>query len=130
MCSCRCSFRTLEKCPEPVETAFQHLLVSADPFGFIIQSTRPQSAGPHSSDFLCGYQSRSLKDLHVLLHARQCHREGLSQLRNGAVRLAESFENTTTRGVCDRGERGIETERILNHMVQYSVNACPSQGHA
>ena len=68
---------------------------------------------------------RLLQDADVLLHAREGHVELLGQFRDGSVSAHQLLQNTTSGGVRERGEGGIEMGTfILNHMVHYIAHTC------
>src|SRR5258707_5600526 len=123
-------FQFLDNLFQLVEACFPELAVPPDPRRLILQPARPQLAGPHATDLLCGHETGLLQDADVLLHARQGHVELLGKVRDRSVCTSELVQNAATGGVRKRGERGIEAgSRILNHTVQYVAHGfAASQG--
>src|SRR5260221_4722514 len=125
-------FQFLDNLVQLVEACVPELTVPLDPRRLILQPARPQLAGPHATDLLCGHETGLLQDTHVLLHARQGHVELLGKGRDRSVCTSELLQNAASGGVRERGERGIEAGlRILNHGVQYLAHglaACQGKG--
>jgi hypothetical protein len=54
--------------------------------------------------------------------------ELLGKVRDRSVGTSQLLENAASGGIRERGERGIEAVRRLNHMVQYSAYGGGMQG--
>src|SRR5688572_27357006 len=110
----------LDNLVQRIEACVPELAVPFDPRRFFLQSAQAELAGPHTPDLLRGDEPRLLQDADVLLHAREGHVELLGKVRDRSVCTPELLQNAASRGVRERGERGIETGfQILNHVVQY-----------
>ncbi len=56
----------------------------------------------------------------VLQHRRELQRQRLGQVADGAGRLTlQAGEDGTARRVTERGERAVEVDTILHHVVKY-----------
>src|SRR5690606_6862164 len=109
-----------------VETCAPELAVALDPCRLFFQPARAELARPHPSDLFRRDQPRLLQDTDVLLHAREGHTELLGKLRDGSIRARQPLQAAASRGVRERGERGIQVGLlILNHSVHYK----PAEGH-
>src|SRR5262249_42892991 len=124
-------FQLLDDLVQLVEACVPDLAVPLDPGRLFLEAARADLAGPHAPDFLRGDEPGLLQDADVLLHAREGHLELLGKVRNRRVGTPELLENAASRGVRERGERGIETTfLILNHSVQYNARIGVMQGEA
>src|SRR6266566_4136150 len=61
-------FQFLDKFVQLVEACGPELAVALDPRRLILEPARPQLAGPHATDLLCGHKTGLLQDADVLLH--------------------------------------------------------------
>src|SRR3954467_12261614 len=117
-------FQFLDNLVQLVKAREPELAVALDPCPLFIQLAQAELAGPHAPDLLRGDEPRLLQDADMLLHAREGHVERLGEIRDRNVCTAELLQNAASRGVRERGERGIEAgPRILNHVVQYLAHA-------
>jgi uncharacterized protein YdhG (YjbR/CyaY superfamily) len=64
----------------------------------------------------------------VLLDPGQGHAEGCRQIADRGVSLAQTLEDAAAGWIGDRREGLIEVDRILNHVVHYSVTGAGAQG--
>src|SRR5262245_1109314 len=113
-------FQFLDNLVQLVEARGPELVVPLDPCRLFFQPAQAELAGPHAPDLLRGDEPRLLQDADMLLHAREGHVELLGKVRDRRVCPPELLQNAASRGVRERGERGIEAGlNILNHMVQY-----------
>src|SRR5262249_21849307 len=113
-------FQRLDDFVQLVEACVPELAIPLDPRRLFLQSARADLAGPHAPDLLRGDEPGLLQDADVLLHAREGHLEPFGKVRDRSVGTAELLQNAASRGVRERGERGIEAGcGILNHVVQY-----------
>src|SRR5882672_1873253 len=118
-------FQCLNHLVQLVEPCVPELAVPLDPCRLFLQSVQAELAGPHAPDLLRGDEPRLLQDTDMLLHARESHVELLGKVRDRCVRTAELLENAASRGVRERGERGVEAGLgILSHVVQYVTHGC------
>src|SRR5262245_9129325 len=115
-----CVLRTLEECPEAVETRFEHLVVPGDPGGLLVEPARAQPAASHPPDLLARDESGLLEDPHVLLDTGQRHAESAGQVADRCVAAAEPFEDAPAGRIGERAERRVEPGRTLNHTVQFT----------
>src|SRR5450432_2560880 len=113
-------FQLLDNLVQLIEACVPELSVPLDPCHLFLQSAQAELAGPHAPDLLRGDEPGLLQDPDVLLHAREGHVELLGKVRDRSVCPPELLQNAASRGVRERGERGIEAgARRLNHAVQY-----------
>src|SRR4051812_44511344 len=123
-------FQFLDNLVQLAEARLPELAVPRDPRRLFIQSARTQLAGPHATDLLGGDQPGLLQDADVLLHAREGHVELPGQVRDRSVSTSELLQDSASRDIRERGERGIEAvSQILNHVVQlYARPECMARG--
>src|SRR5215470_12879576 len=104
-----CEF--LDKLVQLVEAFGPALAVPLEPGRLFLQSARAQLARPHAPDLLRRDEPRLLQNADVLLHARERHVELLGQVRDRRVGSSELLQNPTPRGVRERSERSIKSDR-------------------
>ena len=90
------------------EAGVEHLLILADPGGFVRQSARAQSAGANAPDLLRLYKPGILEQPHMLLHPRERHGERLGELGDRRPPATQPLEDSAPSGVGDGGEGAIE----------------------
>ena len=70
-------------------------------------------------------KARRFQHRDVARHARERHRQRLSQIREAGVAVSQRFQQPAARGIRERGVRTIQ-HRIFNHSVDYSGRSCCS----
>src|SRR5919202_2636633 len=113
-------FQFLDNLVQLVEACVPELAIPLDPGRLFLQSARADLAGPHAPNLLRPDEPGLLQDDNVLLHAREGHVERLGKIRDRRVCAPELLQDAASGGVREGGERGVETRRILNHLVHYS----------
>src|SRR5215470_12349574 len=116
-------FQFLDNLVQLVEACVPELAIPLDPGRLFLQSARADLAGPHAPDLLRGDEPGLLQDADVLLHAREGHVELLGKVRDRGLCASELLQDAAPGRVRQRGERGIEAGRRLNHVVQYLAQA-------
>src|SRR4026209_1702614 len=101
-------FQFLDNRVQLVEACVPELAVPLDPGRLFLQSAQAEPAGPHAPDLLRGDEPRLLQDVDVLLHARGGQVERLGKVGDRSVCTPDLLQNTASRSVRERGERGIE----------------------
>src|SRR6187549_4019491 len=101
-------FQFLDHLVQLVEPCVPALAVPLDPCRLFIQSAPPELAGPHAPDLLRQDEPGLLQDVDMLLHARERHLELPGKVGDRRICASELLQNTASRGVRERGERGIE----------------------
>src|SRR6185295_18319666 len=92
-------FQFLDNLVQLVEACVPELAVPLDPRRLVLQPARPQLAGPHATDLLCGHETGLFQDADVLLHARQGHVELLGEDRDRSVCTSELLQNAAAGSV-------------------------------
>jgi hypothetical protein len=91
-----------------------------EPFERRFEGARLQAAVHHPSGFVALDEPRVLEDVEMLDEARQRHAEGLRQLADRMISLAQPGEHRAARRIGQRAEQGVKPaggSGIVNHLV-------------
>jgi hypothetical protein len=73
----------------------------------------------HPAVLLAGQEAGVLEHAQVLGHGGKRHRKGVGEVAHRSLPQGQSGQDRPTRGIRERGERGIQRPGMINHLVKY-----------
>src|SRR5512140_1610217 len=93
------AFQFLDDLVELFEARLPELTVTVDPCRDFLKPGRTEPAGANATDLLGGDEPGLFEHAHVLLHAGECHVEGIGEVRDRSVGATEPLEDAASGGI-------------------------------